>query len=281
MEGQSSNGNDIPGTSYGDGTNGSHGQNKAPRHVPSTSKESPVVARRKITRPPRLESVSESEVSSSNVESPSSSSEFGIRSYLHNFYEPERGMRSKDDLFLGADHQSSMKNNRHDSCSTQCWRRRCSCAAHWWKAGVFVGVNILILAVLALLIGYLVEPKQEIVDYRADVAVVDQDNAAFNRKLDAAKLAGLIMLCVGGFIVAVSLLVPSVLTSSSEGTGHPGGVNVDPDDHFPPYMPLKTTEDPMAEDGIPYTSELSNVQPERSGAESIVAGKGMVKVQAS
>ncbi|XP_041483659.1 uncharacterized protein LOC121430457 [Lytechinus variegatus] len=280
MEGNDESSKDSPGTSRGDGSSGSHGPNKAPRHVPSTSKESPVVARRKITRPPRLESVSESEVSS-NVESPSSSSEWGVRSYLHNFYEPERGMRSKDDLFLGADHQSSMKDSRHDSCSTQCWRRRCACAAHWWKAGVFVGVNILILAVLALLIGYLVKPRQDIVDYRADVAVVDQEDAAFNRKLEAAKLAGLIMLCVGGFIVAVSLLIPSVLTSASESAGHPSGINIDPDDNFPPYLPLKTTDDPMAEDGIPYTSELSNVQPQRSGTESVVAGKGMIKVQAS
>ena len=269
---------DVPSTSGDDGME-APGQNNAPRHVPSTSKDSPIIARRKITRPPRLESVSESEISS-NVDSPSSTSEFGVRSYLHNFYEPGDGVTKNNDEYYPGDERRSSKTGGR-ICSDTWWRRRCSCAALWWKAGVFVGANILILAVLALLIGYLVKPREEVMDYRADVAVVNQDNAAFNRKLDAAKLAGLIMLCAGGFIVAISLLVPSVVNSNSWDHGNPDEIHIDPDENFPPYMPLKNADEEMMEDGIPYTSELTNVQPERSGGESVVAGKGMVNVQSS
>ncbi|XP_071485307.1 uncharacterized protein [Diadema antillarum] len=266
------------------GSNGgaAAGQNKAPRHIPSTSKETPVIARRKITRSPRLESVSESEISS-NVDSPSSSSEFGVRSYLHNFYEADPGVKNKDEFFVDDDNaaRSGQKSACGNPYTNSRWRSRCSCAALWWKAGVFVGTNILVLAVLALLLGYLIQPRQEVVDSRADVAVLNQDNVAFNQKLDAAKLAGLIMLCAGGFVVAISLLVPSLVSSTSRDSLNPDEFLIDPDGRFPPYMPLQTDDDAMMEDGIPYTSELSNVQPERADSEAIIAGNGMVKVQSS
>ena len=55
-------------------------------------------------------------------------------------------------------------------------------------------------------------------------------------------------------------------------------VRIDPEGTFPPYMPI-TSGDENTEEGIPVTSAVTNIQPQRAKGEFVVAGKGMVTVQ--
>ncbi|KAJ8033001.1 Neurensin-1 [Holothuria leucospilota] len=255
------------------------GQDKAPRHLPTkgttpsssgASGFQPASARRKVfARPPRLESVSESDVSEkSAVDSPStSSSDFGVRSYLHHFYEEEPKMKDDNNLFEsgGGPIDSCKKNVK--GCTTS---RHCS--PFWWKAGAWVGFNILVLALIALSVSYLVKPRPTNIYQKNDIPVIDQEAVDFNRKLNGAKVGSLILLCVGGLVLTISLLLPTLGLTTD-----PDEIHVDPSGTFPPYMPLETNDDD--EDGIPYTSKLTSVQPQRAKGESVVAGKDMINVQ--
>ncbi|XP_071837659.1 uncharacterized protein [Apostichopus japonicus] len=255
------------------------GQDKAPRHLPKASPvTSPPVSalqqassRRKIfAKPPRLESVSESDVSEkSAVDSPStSSSDFGVRSYLHHFYEDEPKEKSGESVFESG-------GGPIDSCAEtvkRCASRNRHCSPIWWKAGAWVGFNILFLALIAISVSYLVKPRPTNLYQKDDIPVVDQEAKDFNKKLNAAKVGSLVLLCVGGLILTISLLLPTLGI-----TVDPDEIHVDPSGTFPPYMPLENNEDD--EDGIPYTSKLTSVQPQRAKGESVVAGKDMVKVQ--
>ncbi|XP_022093317.1 neurensin-1-like [Acanthaster planci] len=242
--------------------------------ISNAAAASQAAARRKLTRPPRLESVSESEHSDrSCVDSPASSDSFGVKSYLHKFYEEDPAYKDRDDIYC--------EDEEHPLADLAARKRRrgpCGCCSPvWWKAGAWVGLNILILAILALMVGYFITPRKEVLGYNEDVAVVDEDARKFNRRLDSAKLAGLIMMCAGGLVIAVSLLIPSFCFASDEDS-YRDEIRVDAENTFPPYMPIASQHE-TAEDGIPYTSALTNVQPERAKGEAVIAGKGVVSVQ--
>ena len=258
------------------GNNG--GGNNLPNSAPlkkvqyQSAPPAPLPIRKKLPRPPRLESVSESEHSDKSYSpSLSSGSDFGVKSYLHKFYEDDPQYKDRDDIYCEAED--------HPLARLRGKKRPCSRGALWWKAGAWVGLNILILAVLALMIGYFVTPKKEILRYTDDTPVVDQDAVSFNKKLDGAKLAGLIMLCSGGFLLAISLLIPSFSHAAEEEDDfNTDEVRIDPEGTFPPYMPI-TSGDENTEEGIPVTSAVTNIQPQRAKGEFVVAGKGMVTVQ--
>ncbi|XP_071807901.1 neurensin-1-like [Asterias amurensis] len=245
-----------------------------PPPPPASTANTQQAARRKLTRPPRLESVSESENSDkSYVDSPASSDSFGIKSYLHKFYEEDPAFKDRDDIYC--------EDEEHPLVDLAARKRRrlgACCSPVWWKAGAWVGLNILILAILALIVGYFINPHQEILGYNDDVPVVDEEARLFNRKLDSAKLAGLIMMCIGGLVIAISLLIPSFSFATDDEEYCRDEIRVDAENTFPPYMPVATQQE-SADDGIPYTSAVTNVQPERVKGESVVAGKGIVSVQ--
>ncbi|XP_071965018.1 uncharacterized protein [Antedon mediterranea] len=223
------------------------GEEDSRRQYPASAR------RKKLTRPPRLESVSESDVSGTN-DSPHGS-EFGVRSYLHNFYENPKGYSSCPGYHrFGRDLR----------------RKRCRCGIWWWKACAWVGFNILILSVIISLIGYLVNPRKEIQDVKNNISVVDEDAIQFNERLNTAKVVGLALLCVGGVLLAVSLLIPS-FSNRLDDDGF-GDLSFFADSNFPPYMPVATEQESMDE-GIPYTSELTSVQPIRDKQEGVIAGK--------
>lgn len=229
--------------------------------------------RKKLPRPPRLESVSESEHSDKSYSpSLSSGSDFGVKSYLHKFYEDDPVYKDREDVYCDAE-DHPLGRLRHKA-------RPCRAGTLWWKAGAWVGLNILILAVLALMIGYFMTPQKEINRYVDETPIIDQDAVSYNKKLDSAKLAGLIMLCTGGFILAISLLVPSFIHHSSDEDEdfNTEEVRIDPEGTFPPYMPI-TSSDENPEEGIPVTSAVTNIQPVRVKGEFVIAGRGMVTVQ--
>lgn len=186
---------------------------------------------------------------------------FGVRSYLHDFYEaaykdPSIYEDEDDFRFL---------------LGTNPRRRRCP--PIWWKVFMWIGVNLLVFGIIGILVGYLV-PEKPItftkVDETKGKGVLDHGAMAFNTTLDVCKMVGLILFCVGGVTLAMALLFPSFLTSYCE--------DDQTDDNF--KVPLQGQDEPPlspVEMSIPKTSQVKSVQPLRTLPESVVTKEGMVK----
>ncbi|XP_078614268.1 neurensin-1-like [Branchiostoma floridae x Branchiostoma japonicum] len=146
-----------------------------------------------------------------DTDGPSSSSsyscppQFGVRSYLHRFYEDCAGYggpdpsNPHDNPYISDDFRYLINPKPKRSTYIFC------------KLAMVCGLSLLAFGVVAILIGYLIPQRPELVGYLGGVPVVDSSASDLNDKLDACKLTGLILLCLGGVTVAISLLVPSFL----------------------------------------------------------------------
>ncbi|MFT7816142.1 neurensin-1-like [Arapaima gigas] len=113
---------------------------------------------------------------------------YGVRSYLHHFYE---------------------------ECATSIWERdedfqvqrsRSRCSSVLWKVFLACGTLILTIGVTVLAVGYAVPPRIEAFG-EEELQFVDNRAVYFNRALDTCKLAGGVTFCIGGTMTAVGLLL--------------------------------------------------------------------------
>ncbi|KAL8590455.1 hypothetical protein ACOMHN_011668 [Nucella lapillus] len=179
---------------------------------------------------------------------------FGVRSYLHQFYDRDASYKDpavyEDDDDLYPPHLRGSSSHRR-------------CPPIWWKIFMWVGVNLLLFGVVGILVGYLVPPKAVIVgeDKAAGEWYIDPSARKFNMTLDAFKLIGLGLFCIGGITLALSLLFPSFLHYCHD----------EDDDHVDDEskVPLRGPEGdrrqgaPLSplERSIPATSKVRSVQP--------------------
>lgn len=185
---------------------------------------------------------------------------FGVKSYLHDFYEatykdPSIYEEEDDFRFL-------LRSNQ----------RRRRCPQIWWKIFMWLGVNLLIFGILGILVGYLVPQKPIFskVDEENSEGFVDRSAMAFNTTLDVCKLIGLIMFCVGGMTLATALLFPSFLTSycDEDMADDTFKVRLDEEEEAP-LSPVEMS--------IPKTSKVKSVQPLRTVPEAVVTNDGVVE----
>jgi hypothetical protein len=158
--------------------------------------------------------------------------------------------------------------------------RRRRCPPIWWKIFMWVGVNLLLFGVVGILVGYLVPPKTVVVgqDKPRELWYIDTSAKTYNVTLDMCKLIGLVLFCVGGVTLAMSLLFPSFLTHYCDddpgdddnlkvplrgpedleegGGGGGGGMSK------PPLSPVEMT--------IPASSKVKSVQPVSKVPQSIL-----------
>ena len=139
-------------------------------------------------------------------------------------------------------------------CTPDPRRRRCT--SIWWKVFVWIGANLLVFGIIGILVGYLVPQKPLIVDKGEQYQVLDKDAPYFNYNLDVCKLVGLVIFCVGGLTLAVSLIFPSFLHHYCDDGPQDAPFKVSLlEDEPPPSHPLDMS--------IPATTKVSNVQPNR------------------
>ncbi|GCC28966.1 neurensin-1 [Chiloscyllium punctatum] len=124
---------------------------------------------------------------------------YGVRSYLHKFYE--------DCTASIWEHEDDFQIKRSPS--------------RWhsvvWKIGLTSGTTILLIGLALIAAGYLVPPKIEAFgEENEDFLVVDGHAVQFNVALDTCKLAGAILFCIGGMIIAACLLMSTFATSYSK-----------------------------------------------------------------
>ncbi|XP_059801777.1 neurensin-1 [Hypanus sabinus] len=124
---------------------------------------------------------------------------YGVRSYLHQFYE--------DCTATIWEHDDSFQIKRSPSR----W------SSIFWKVGLTAGITMLLIGLVVIATGYLVPPKIEAFgEEEEDFLVVDGHAVQFNMALDICKLAGAILFCIGGMIMAVCLLMSAFATSYSK-----------------------------------------------------------------
>ncbi|XP_032079181.1 neurensin-1 [Thamnophis elegans] len=122
---------------------------------------------------------------------------YGVRSYLHQFYEDCTGsIWEYDDDF-----QIQRSPNKWSSI--------------FWKVGLISGTMFMLTGIIVLVVGFLVTPKIEALGVE-DFVVVDTHAVQFNRALDVCKLAGAILFCIGGTTMAACLLMSAFAKSYSK-----------------------------------------------------------------
>ncbi|XP_018618382.1 neurensin-1 [Scleropages formosus] len=113
---------------------------------------------------------------------------YGVRSYLHHFYE---------------------------ECATSIWERDedfqvkrspSRCSSVLWKVFLACGTLVLTLGVTVLTVGYAIPPRIETFG-EEELQFVDSQAVRFNRALDTCKLAGGVTFCIGGTLAAAGLLL--------------------------------------------------------------------------
>ncbi|XP_074643258.1 neurensin-1-like [Tubulanus polymorphus] len=215
---------------------------------------------RRLSGKPPLQRVDEVEQQSTDGERRRSGCPdyFGVKSYLHFFYDPSV---IKDPSIYEDDDGFPFLNPRP---------RRARCRSIWWKIFVWIGANLLVFGILGILISYLL-PRRPTEMLKGDkYEVLDTSAIRFNHNLDLCKLVSLIVFCVGGLTLIISLLFPSLLyhycdESSKKDDGFKVGLlNEEP----APMSPIEMT--------VPATSKLQNVQPQRKSEEAIITQEGTV-----
>ena len=242
----------------------------------SPSKKRVAAKRERLQRYPSLEKVDEDLEREHAAESRSHSicsDYFGVRSYLHDFYDAHV---YKDPVIYEDDDDARYLLNPAAAAR----RRRGCCSAIWWKVFVWIGVNLLVFGVIGVLVGYLVPHQPAMVGELPDrVAVMDRHAIDFNFKLYICKLVGIVLFCVGGVTLTLALLFPSVSfhCMDDDRRGYDAAdasfrVMSDaapgPGEEKPPTSPL--------DDSIPTTGKVSNVQPDRRLDEAVVTRHGVV-----
>ncbi|XP_019399721.1 PREDICTED: neurensin-1 isoform X2 [Crocodylus porosus] len=122
---------------------------------------------------------------------------YGVRSYLHQFYEDCTASIWEDE----DDFQIQRSPSRWSSA--------------FWKVGLISGTVLMLIGLTVLMVGFLVPPKIEALGAE-DFVVVDTHAIQFNGSLDICKLAGAILFCIGGTTMAACLLMSAFAKNYSK-----------------------------------------------------------------
>jgi len=125
---------------------------------------------------------------------------FGVRSYLHNFYE------QKD----GKDH-AAYETDEYAFLLKPSPRKYGYCRPIAWKAAVWIGINFIIFGIIGIFVAYLVPAKTPVISETSYSVELDRDVKTYNDNLEIVKLVGLLLFCVGGTLTIGGLLVPTIL----------------------------------------------------------------------
>ncbi|KAL2084869.1 hypothetical protein ACEWY4_020387 [Coilia grayii] len=121
--------------------------------------------------------------------------QYGVRSYLHQFYEECAGSLWDRE----ADFQTQRSPSRWSSVL--------------WKVCVILGGMLMLAGLVVLFVGYATKPRIEAFG-EDELLFVDERAVRFNRALDSCKLGGAILFCVGGAGMALGLLLAVFTTAT-------------------------------------------------------------------
>uniref|UniRef100_A0A672HXC7 Neurensin 1 n=1 Tax=Salarias fasciatus TaxID=181472 RepID=A0A672HXC7_SALFA len=123
--------------------------------------------------------------------------QYGVRSYLHQFYEEcTASIWERDEDF-------------------QIQRSPSRWSSLLWKVCLAFGALIMLAGLIVVLVGYATPTRIEAFG-EDDLLFVDSHAVSFNRALDVCKLTGAVLFCVGGTSMAVGLLLSAFAKSYSK-----------------------------------------------------------------
>ncbi|XP_067009201.2 nucleolar protein dao-5 [Anabrus simplex] len=171
---------------------------------------------------------------------------FGVRSYLHHFYETRNvvddGIQEDDFEFL-VDLTKDLK-------------PKC-CKGFWFRAGLWSGINLMLIGLIALMVGYFTPQRKMVVAYHDELEILDRWAIAFNHRLDMCRLVGLAVFCFGGVIVLITLLVSTFLHNNCQTCCDPNYPSIS---MIEPFIGDKVPPMPAGYK-IPITEKIKSVQP--------------------
>ncbi|XP_077432687.1 neurensin-1 [Vanacampus margaritifer] len=123
--------------------------------------------------------------------------QYGVRSYLHQFYEEcTASIWERDEDF-------------------QIQRSPSRWSSLLWKVCLAFGTIILFAGLIVIIVGYATPARIEAFGEK-DLLFVDSQAVSFNRALDVCKLTGAVLFCVGGTSMAVGLLLSAFAKNYSK-----------------------------------------------------------------
>ncbi|KAG7470144.1 hypothetical protein MATL_G00136380 [Megalops atlanticus] len=127
---------------------------------------------------------------------------YGVRSYLHHFYEEcTASIWERDEDF-------------------QIQRSPSRWSSVLWKVCLAFGTLIMIIGMAVLTVGYAATPKIEAFG-EEELLFVDSQAARYNRVLYICKLAGAALFCIGGSLMAIGVLLSMFTPGDSKEEWHP------------------------------------------------------------
>ncbi|XP_013790432.2 neurensin-1-like [Limulus polyphemus] len=181
---------------------------------------------------------------------------FGVRSYLYNFYE-DVTMKNPDVYEDFDDYNYQFLTDPQNRCKK----------ATFWRITFCIGLLLLIFGLILLLLGYFLPQKRVVVDFQADLEIIDRSALVFNQHLDICKGTGLIIFCLGGIISLAALLLSSLVTTYCD--EYSEIVRFEANFKEIPSSPT---------DKIPITEKLTNVQPKDRENHMVVTTTGLHQV---
>lgn len=182
--------------------------------------------------------------------------DFGVRSYLHHFYD-SKGSFKDPSIYEEEDDEDDLSYLLRP-------RKRKRCTSIWWKIFVWIGANLLIFGIIGVLVSFLIPPHREVVGVENNIEKVDRGAVYFNYNLDICKLISLIVFCVGGVTLTIALIFPSFFTQYFDDSRGRGAGS---DDEF--KVRLTADQEPSdVNKRIPVTAKVRNVQPKERPSDS-------------
>lgn len=188
---------------------------------------------------------------------------FGVKSYLHHFYDTTSIKNSPlyEEYIEEDDFEYAVDPIKNRGC------RRC-CRGFWFRAGLWGGINLILVGVITLLVGYLTPQREMIVGHHNNLEILDRSAIAFNRRLELCRLAGLAVFCCGGLVLLLTLLLSSFLHVGSHNNNNSQCCG---DNTYYGYVSTSLVEPFIAAPNqtvpistgikIPITEQIKSVQP--------------------
>lgn len=226
--------------------------------------------RLRLQRHPSFGTVEEDRAATKNINGSGDQDKFGVRSYLHQFYESGRSSSAA----------ARCGKSKYDWRSAKRPHRQCS-GVYWWKTMAMFGAGCLLIGIVTIIAGFLTPPRPVTVgpEVNSDGQPTTGDDAdTFDFRLEICRMIGLTMFCAGGLILAVSLMVPSFYRSCSSAAGddassHPVIADAEDSDSEgdadqAQSLPIKSA--------VPATETLTEVQPATNLGEAAVISDTLI-----
>jgi len=213
-----------------------------------------------VAQRPLLERVDEvdDDPSSRNPENANCMRYFGIKSYLHNFYD-KTPYREQDLQYRYL---------------TRACKKKFS--SRWWKFSLWFGTICVSLGFLIILVGFLFPRKKIEISSDAELITVDRQALEYNQNLDFCRLFGISLFVFGGIIFTISLFLPTFCHMYCSSGSDQDEQNMYAD----PFKVRLTSEETVGSSNpVPSTSTLKPIQPNYRKDESRLRTDGLVPIQ--